>query len=282
MPIILLVFLMSIYFRGIGQVTGSFAQQIDLSNIDLNKKIISFYNFALYMTKNYPIWLIFPLISIAFIRFKRENNLLFSILFILLNLTMIFISDSHYIRYVLILVIARLLLIGDLLNIFSEKFKYIVGTAIILLQVIINPPPISELSFKDTTIKTISEYMSKSASSSDILLADYGYFNFHSGIKGTSISGYISGGSTKTGEINSDRVIKVIENENVSMVLLHISGRLYYPYGSEIYYFEPHHIEGMKDLERFNEYLDKHFTKDAAFTSDNGPVFVLYRRNIHP
>jgi hypothetical protein len=191
---------------------------------------------------------------------------------------MIFLSDSHYIRYVLITVLARILLTGEFLKIFSEKFQYIIGIILFGAQLIINPPPISELKFKDNTIQEISEYIRGVAYKDDVLLSDYGYFNFHSGLRGTSISGYISGGNVRTKEIDSDRLIKIIEAEKVKFILIHSEGRLYYPYGCELYYYEPHHIRGIYDFSRFENYLNENFTLIKRFESKNGPVFNLYQK----
>ncbi|MCX7943311.1 MAG: hypothetical protein N2746_02225 [Deltaproteobacteria bacterium] len=111
-----------------------------------------------------------------------------------------------------------------------------------------------------------------------MLLADYGYFNFHSGLKGTSISGYISGGSVRTGEIDAERIIKILIKENVKYILTHEAGRLYYPYGSELYYFEPHHIKSVKNYDMLRLYIEENYNLKMKFSSRLGPVFSLYER----
>ncbi len=273
------VFAISLLSRGENQVIGSFSQQVNISDINILQKTGPFIDFLVYMTKKYPVWLLFPALIIPAIRIKSENHSIFTISMILLTLIMIFVSDSHYIRYALILIITRILITADLLRILQGRYRNIIASVILITQLILNPPPVSELTFRDDTVKQIAAYIRSNATHGDILLADYGYFNFHSQMKGTSISGYISGGNVKTGEINADKVIEVIQNENVKFLLIHTNGRLYYPYGSELYYYEPHHLKGMKDYPKLQEYLNKHFTVKNTFADEKGPVFVLYERS---
>ncbi|MCX7959151.1 MAG: hypothetical protein N3B13_08900, partial [Deltaproteobacteria bacterium] len=82
----------------------------------------------------------------------------------------------------------------------------------------------------------------------------------------------------RTGEINADRVLSVIRNENVNLVLIHSEGKLFYPYGSELYYYEAHHLKKVKDYNKLQKYLDDNFILKKRFESPNGPVFVLYQK----
>ncbi|MGC9043566.1 MAG: ArnT family glycosyltransferase [Myxococcota bacterium] len=271
-------FIISILLRGQAQIVGSFSQQLNPDDFNIVQKSERFIEFVKYLVKKYPIWLLFPLITLPVIIIKRGNNFVFSSLLILLNLIVIFLSDSHYIRYVQITVIARIFLIGEFLNTFRERFRYILGSIILSAQLLINPFPAFQLRFEEPIVKEISNYINSIAKRDDILLSDYGYFNFHSGLKGTSISGYISGGNVRTGEINSERLINVIESEAVKYLLIHSDGRLYYPYGCELYYYEPHHIKGIRDYGGFMNYVQQHFDLMRRFESPKGPIFNLYIR----
>lgn len=272
------VFVLSLLFRGADLVIGSFSQQVNVSDVNLLNKAKNFMDFLTYMTKQYPVWLLFPVVIIPIIKIKIDNHSIFTLFLIVLNLIMIFVSESHFIRYVLVLVIGRVLIVGDLLKILEERYKIIIGLLILLFQIIVNPPPIREFSFRDDTIIEISSYLRGISFQKDVLLADYGYFNFHSGLDGTSISGYISGGNVRTGEINADRIIDVITKENVKFLLIHTEGRLYYPYGAELYYYEPHHIKGIRDFEKLERFIEGRFVLVKSFKSPKGPKFDLYKR----
>jgi len=274
---VILSFVVSLMLRGEQQVIGSFSQQIDLSKVNTGERIERYKDFLLYLIKTYPVWLLFPLIIIPVIKFRRENMSLISFLLVVLNLAMIFFSNSTFIRYTMITIFARLLLLSDLMNVLKGKMRYVAAVGAIILQILLNPPPIGELFFNDKTVLKIANHLKSISNGRDVLLSDYGYFNFLSGMKGTSISGYISGGSVNSGEIDAERLIRIIQKEGVDYLLIHTDGRLYYPYGCEIYYYEPHHIKGMRNWGVFKEYIEKNFSLISTFYGI-GPVFKLYKR----
>jgi hypothetical protein len=274
---VILSFVVSLMLRGEQQVIGSFSQQIDLSKVNTNERIERYKDFLLYLIKTYPVWLLFPLIIIPVIKFKRENMSLISFLLVVLNLAMVFFSNSTFIRYTMITILARLLLLSDLMNVLKGKMRYAAAVGAIILQILLNPPPIGELFFNDQTVLKIANHLKSISNGRDVLLSDYGYFNFLSGMKGTSISGYISGGSVNSGEIDAERLIRIIQKEGVDYLLIHTDGCLYYPYGCEIYYYEPHHIKGMRNWGVFKEYIEKNFSLISTFYGI-GPVFKLYKR----
>lgn len=263
--------------RDTASVVGSLAQQIPSGEIDIQHKIHIFYEFLKHLVKTFPVWLIFPILILPVIKVKRDNHSILVIMLFLFNLIAMFISESHFIRYVLITIIARLFLVSDLVESIKARYSLIVAGPVFIFQLVVNPPPISELYYKEDSVLKISSYLKEVDSSEGVLLSDYAYFNFHSGLKGTSVSGYISGGSVKTGEIDSKRLIGVIEKEGVKYILIHSEGRVYYPYGAEIYYYEPHHIRGIRDFNDFKRYIDTYFVLDKIFYA-GGAVFELYRR----
>lgn len=277
---VLVAFLISLYIRGISLISNSFQQQIDIKGFDLLIRLKAFEDFFKYLIRTYPVSILIPAILLIIVKVRKNNHSLFAIMLIIVNMLAIMLSESHYIRYTLILILARIALLGDLLLMVSMNYRNIIALFILIVQFVLNPPPIGELKFRDDTIMDISRHIKHISNRGDVLLSDYGYFNFHSDIKGTSISGYISGGNVRTGEIDAERLIKVIENENVRFLLLHTEGRLYYPYGAEIYYFEPHHIKGLKDFDLFLIYVKENFSEIKRFKSPYGPLFVLFERNL--
>ncbi len=263
---ILIFIILSVSIRGSTNIFGSIFQQIPAHNIVLENKFDHFVDFLRYLIKTYPVWLIFPAFILPIIKIKSENFSIFALIIIGLNLVAMFVSESHFVRYVMIAIIARLFLFSDFIKFFNEKFSLIVAGVALILQIVLNPPPLSELSLKDDSVLKISKYLKENIRRDEKLLSDYGFFNFHSKIKGASISGYISGGSVRTGEIDSKRLKGVIEKENVNYLLIHTDGRIYYPYGAEVYYYEPHHIKGLKDFEDFDNFINTNFTHIKHFT----------------
>jgi len=278
--VIIGTFAISLFTRGEHQFIGSVSQQLNISEIGHSSRIEKYINFLWYLIRTYPVWWIFPLIVLPIIRINRENFSIFSILIIATNIIMMFLSNSIFIRYTIITVLVRLFLLSDLMNVIKSKLKYPIIIISIALQIAINPPPILELVYRDSSIISVVNHLKGISNKNDVLLADYGYFNFLSGVKGTSISGYLSGGSVNSGEINAANLISVIEHENVEYILIHSEGRVYYPYGCEIYYYEPHHIKGVKDYIRFEEYIETKFSLVSTFYG-SGPVFKLYKKTAH-
>jgi hypothetical protein len=111
----------------------------------------------------------------------------------------------------------------------------------------------------------LARYVQDHTQVDDYVLSDYPGLNFYAQRRTTYLGAGLSGGATKSGQIKGQDLIGEIEDKNVKMVLINITGGA-------------HHLIQLLDYDDFRHYVQSHFYLVQEFQW-NYQVMEIYHRD---
>ncbi|GAB4301453.1 MAG: hypothetical protein Kow0090_16990 [Myxococcota bacterium] len=150
----------------------------------------------------------------------------------------------------------------------AREMGRVISIAVLALIISANPPPVGLWKLKENETACLASLVTAKTSPSERVFADYAQINFAAKRRGIRATPYLSQGAIVSGKLTSQTILEEIGENKPILVLIHESGGVKAPYGSEIYTFEPSHLYSLSDFELFKERLREKYPREELITCD--------------
>lgn len=159
----------------------------------------------------------------------------------------------------------------------AREIGRIISILLLTLIILTTPPPFGLWRLKENETACLTNFVTAKTSELDRVFADYAQINFIAKRKGIRSTSYLSQGAIVSGRLSSRILLEDIAKNSPALILIHESGSVKAPYGSEIYTFEPSHLYSLPDFDKFKNHLKEIYPREERITCDKRTYRVFLR-----